>query len=68
MPSTTVVAPTVRLAVLIDMPANRRRNSGIHHEIPPMAKVNIASPKVAVRKAGFRMIPNTVARFRFAST
>src|ERR1700734_550844 len=34
MPSTTVVAPTVRLAVLIDIPASRRRNSGIQKEIP----------------------------------
>ena len=66
MPSITVVAPTVRLAVAIDMPAKRRKNSGTHQEIPPMAKVSVASPKVAVKNAGLRIIPNTVARFGLA--
>src|SRR5271156_6591657 len=35
IPLTTVDAPAVRLAVPIDIPAKRRRNSGIHQEIPP---------------------------------
>ena len=68
MPSMTVMAPTVRLAVPIDMPAKRRRNSGTHQEMPPMAKVSIARPKVAVRNAGLRKIPNTVARPKSALT
>src|ERR1035437_6331184 len=62
MPSTTVMAPTVRLALATDRPTLRCRNVGIHAEIPPIAKVSVARPIVAVRRAGLRKIPNAVAR------
>ncbi len=48
------MAPTIWLAPLTERPAERRRNSGTQDEMPPMAKVSAARPKVAVRKAGLR--------------
>ena len=68
MPSMTVIAPTARLALPTDKPAARLRKVGIQAEIPPMAKVRVASPKVAVRKAGFRNKPRTVERVGEALT
>src|ERR1035438_3561554 len=54
------MAPTVKPAFPCDIPTDRRRNSGIHAEMPPMAKVRAANPKDAVRKAGFRKRPRKV--------
>jgi hypothetical protein len=46
MPSTTVMTPTAWLAPPTESPAERRRNSGTQAEMPPMAKVSVARPKV----------------------
>ncbi len=60
MPSITVAAPTTRLALATESPAERLRNVGTQAEMPPMAKVSVARPKVAVRKAGLRKSPQKV--------
>src|SRR5579863_2447969 len=68
IPSTTVMALTVWLAPATDWPAKRWRKVGTQVEIPPMAKVSAARPKVAVRKAGFVNSPRNVARLRVGAT
>ena len=62
MPSTTVMAPTTMLESPMERPAERCRKVGTQAEMPPMAKVRVARPKVPVRKAGLRKRPRTVAR------
>ena len=61
-----VIAPTVWLAPATDKPANRWRKVGIQVEMPPIANVSAARPKVPHRKAGLVNSPLKVERSRVA--